>query len=92
MNDAPNGGPDRGEEEARRRRRPWILAHHPDRGGEPDVFVVVLKRFSEHQSSSAPTDSRPTVYRSRSLWRRARRMVRNIRQTLGQQPRSRRLL
>lgn len=28
-----------------RRRREFILAHHPDRGGDPDVFIAGLRRF-----------------------------------------------
>jgi hypothetical protein len=31
--------------EADRRRREFIWAHHPDRGGDPDVFVSGLRLF-----------------------------------------------
>jgi hypothetical protein len=28
-----------------RRRKEFIRAHHPDRGGDPDVFIAALRRF-----------------------------------------------
>jgi hypothetical protein len=31
--------------EIRRRRRDFIRAHHPDRGGDTDVFAVGLRAF-----------------------------------------------
>jgi hypothetical protein len=31
--------------EIRRRRRDFIRAHHPDRGGDPDLFIVGLGAF-----------------------------------------------
>jgi hypothetical protein len=30
---------------AKRRRREFIRAHHPDRGGDPEVFMTGLRRF-----------------------------------------------
>jgi hypothetical protein len=30
---------------AKRRRREFIRAHHPDRGGDPEVFMAGLRRF-----------------------------------------------
>lgn len=30
---------------AERRRREFIRAHHPDRGGDPEVFMEGLRRF-----------------------------------------------
>ncbi len=33
------------EKPERRRRREFICAHHPDRGGDPDVFMAGLRRF-----------------------------------------------
>jgi hypothetical protein len=30
---------------AGRRRREFIRAHHPDRGGDPEVFMAGLRRF-----------------------------------------------
>jgi len=32
-------------EKPERRRREFIYAHHPDRGGDPDVFMAGLRRF-----------------------------------------------
>lgn len=46
-------------EEAERRRRDFIRAHHPDRGGDPDMFVAGLRSFgTEHERSGQP---RPRV-------------------------------
>jgi hypothetical protein len=46
-------------EEAERRRRDFIRAHHPDRGGDPDMFVAGLRSFgTEHERSRQP---RPRV-------------------------------
>lgn len=33
-------------EEPERRRREFIRAHHPDRGGDPDVFMAGLRSFA----------------------------------------------
>jgi hypothetical protein len=32
-------------EDAERRRREFIRAHHPDRGGDPEVFAAGLRSF-----------------------------------------------
>jgi hypothetical protein len=32
-------------EKPERRRREFISVHHPDRGGDPDVFMAGLRRF-----------------------------------------------
>lgn len=46
-------------EEAERRRRDFIRAHHPDRGGDPDMFVAGLRSFgTEHERGGQP---RPRV-------------------------------
>ncbi|HUK69571.1 MAG TPA: hypothetical protein VLW50_12610 [Streptosporangiaceae bacterium] len=34
-------------DEVERRRREFVRAHHPDRGGDPDVFIAGLRRFDE---------------------------------------------
>jgi len=33
-------------EEPERRRREFIRAHHPDRGGDPEVFMAGLRSFA----------------------------------------------
>ena len=46
-------------DEAERRRRDFIRAHHPDRGGDPDMFVAGLSSFgTDHERSRQP---RPRV-------------------------------
>ena len=46
-------------DEAGRRRRDFIRAHHPDRGGDPDSFVAGLRSFgTEHERGGQP---RPRV-------------------------------
>jgi hypothetical protein len=46
-------------DESGRRRRDFIRAHHPDRGGDPDIFVAGLRSFgTEHERSRQP---RPRV-------------------------------
>ena len=46
-------------DEAGRRRRDFIRAHHPDRGGDPDMFAEGLRSFgTEHERSRQP---RPRV-------------------------------
>ena len=42
-------------DEAERRRRDFIRAHHPDRGGDPDMFVAGLSSFgTDHEHSRQP--------------------------------------
>lgn len=43
--------------EIRRRRRDFIRAHHPDRGGDTDFFTAGLRAFDtgpEHDQGTAP--------------------------------------
>jgi hypothetical protein len=41
--------------EVRRDRRDFIWEHHPDRGGDPDVFIAGLNSFSpEHDPHAGP--------------------------------------
>ncbi len=77
------------DEEMRHRRRAWIAAHHPDRGGDPHEFAAGLAQFDPSPSNGlAPSWHRPTVHRSRNPLRRLRRLLR--RATTGS--RARRLL
>lgn len=49
--------------EERRRRRAFVLAHHPDRGGDPETFVTGLPALQ--QQAGLGGDQMPTVYRRR---------------------------
>lgn len=52
----------RGDE--RRRLRAFALAHHPDRGGDPDTFVAGLAAL--RQGRPTPAEA-PFLYRRRGL-------------------------
>lgn len=54
---------DRAEGDARRRLRTFVLAHHPDRGGDPEEFMAGLAAL--RSARSAVTAERPVVYRRR---------------------------
>ena len=41
-------------EEAERRRREFIRAHHPDRGGDLDAFVSGLRSFAADRPEPLP--------------------------------------
>lgn len=41
-------------DEAKRRRRDFIRANHPDRGGDVDVFLAGLRLFDEQPGSLEP--------------------------------------
>jgi hypothetical protein len=41
-------------EDAERRRREFIRAHHPDRGGDPEVFVTGLRSFDADRELECP--------------------------------------
>lgn len=43
-----------------RRRREFICAHHPDRGGDPDVFMAGLRRF-EAESEQLRVEPLPRI-------------------------------
>jgi hypothetical protein len=47
-----------GAEEAGRRRREFIRAHHPDRGGDAETFIAGLRALEAEQ---APGDPPPRV-------------------------------
>jgi hypothetical protein len=39
---------------AERRRREFIRAHHPDRGGDPEVFMAGLRQFDTAPEQPGP--------------------------------------
>jgi hypothetical protein len=47
-------------DEPDRRRRKFIRAHHPDRGGDPDVFIAGLRRL-EAESEQLGQEPLPRV-------------------------------
>ena len=53
--------------EAERRRRDFIRAYHPDRGGDPGVFVAGLRSFGMDQEGSPQPGPRVVVVRRRLL-------------------------
>ena len=66
-------------------RRAFILAHHPDRGGDPAAFIAGLRLLEQHPVTASPVvhayRSRRTaparwVRRLRSLGRRGQRNLR----------------
>ncbi|HLX48668.1 MAG TPA: hypothetical protein VKS82_10075 [Streptosporangiaceae bacterium] len=48
-------------DEAELRRREFIRAHHPDRGGDPDVFISGLRSFGVEQERDPPQPLSPVV-------------------------------
>ena len=61
-----------GEAARRRERREWIRDHHPDRGGDPQVFAEGLRA-----RGGDPARVRPEVRRTRRI-RRALRKFRKV--------------
>ena len=49
--------------DAQRRFRAFALAHHPDRGGDPEIFLAALAARREGRPPAA--EDVPTVYRRR---------------------------
>lgn len=50
---------DSSSDERRRQRRALIRAHHPDRGGDPAVFIALLQGLAEDSVSGRdPTEVR----------------------------------
>ncbi|GAB3684031.1 hypothetical protein [Saccharopolyspora tripterygii] len=45
--------------EARSRYRAFVRAHHPDAGGDPEVFAAGLEHF---RARARPSDDRPDRY------------------------------
>lgn len=52
--------------EADRRRREFVRANHPDRGGDPDVFISGLRSFDAEREPGLPLP--PVVVVRRRLW------------------------
>ncbi len=62
--------PDKDEDgRTRREYRAWVRAHHPDAGGDPDVFAAALPAWQQRLAGRADEDrpARPavTVFRTR---------------------------
>ena len=55
-------------DEAGRRRREFIRVHHPDRGGDPDVFVAGLRSFDSGAESSGREPLPRVVVVRRRAW------------------------
>ena len=54
-------------QEARRRRRYFIRAHHPDRGGDPEAFIAGLCAFGAgHEPDTGPPPPEVIVIRQRA--------------------------
>ena len=54
--------------EAERRRREFIRVHHPDRGGDPGVFVAGLRRFDEELGLLGPGPRTRVVVVAHRAW------------------------
>lgn len=53
----------------RAERRQFIRAHHPDRGGDPEVFVAGLRRFDDQTPNGAASQNQvPESVASVSPW------------------------
>ena len=55
--------------EAQRRRRQFIRAHHPDRGGDPDAFIAGLRSLDSESGSSGREPLPRVVIVRRRAWR-----------------------
>lgn len=55
--------------EDQRRRREFIWVHHPDWGGDPDVFIAGLRSFDSETESSGPEPLPMVVIVRRRAWR-----------------------
>jgi hypothetical protein len=55
-------------DEAERRRREFIWAHHPDRGGDAGVFIAGLSCFDEESGSPGPEPLPRVVVVARRAW------------------------
>jgi hypothetical protein len=62
------GGGGAGEgwmKESERRRRQFIWAHHPDRGGDAGTFIAGMRAFDAEQAPSSPQPRVVVVRRPR---------------------------
>ena len=55
-------------EEAQRRRREFIRAHHPDRGGDPAAFIAGLRLLDEEFASPGPEPLPRVVVVAHRAW------------------------
>ncbi len=55
-------------EELERRRRAFISVHHPDRGGDPEVFMAGLRRFDAESAQLRVEPLPRVVVLARSTW------------------------
>ena len=55
-------------EDAERRRRAFIWAHHPDRGGDPEVFVTGLRSFDADRELDWPLPLPRVVVVAHRTW------------------------
>jgi hypothetical protein len=63
-------------EDAERRRREFIRAHHPDRGGDPEVFAAGLRSFDADRELDWPQPlPRVVIVPHRMLFARVARAV-----------------
>ena len=67
-------------DEFRRRRREFIRAHHPDRGGDPEVFAAGLRAFGAgHDPDIGPLPQVVIIRRRAWLIRQAAVVARRLR-------------
>lgn len=67
-------------QEARRRRRDFIRAHHPDLGGDPEAFIAGLRAFgAEHEPDTGPPPEVIIIRQRAWLLRHAATLARRLR-------------
>jgi len=67
-------------QEARRRRRDFIQAHHPDGGGDPEAFIAGLRAFSaESETYTGPPPEVIFIRRRAWLLRQGATLARRLR-------------
>lgn len=66
-------------DEAEHRRREFIRAHHPDRGGDPDVFIAGMRAFRAAELPPGPLP-RVVVVKHRAWPIRMIAVVRRLRE------------
>lgn len=67
-------------QEARRRRRDFIRAHHPDLGGDPEAFIAGMRAFgAEHERNTGPQPEVIIVRRRTWLLQQAATLARRLR-------------
>jgi hypothetical protein len=66
-------------EDAERRRREFIRAHHPDRGGDPELFAAGLRSFDADRELDWPLPRVVVVAHRAWLVRVANAVVKRLR-------------